>query len=176
MKNLLLGILLLSSIATYATPVEQLVNIPYPIRYHKSIGMNAVSDGFNIIIGTELRDFINDEDQLGLVILHEAHHNSLEHGKQRLKEVYEMCGQYTTKESARVCVDLYKSISFAKQQQREREADMGSFLVGKKIGYTSEVCKIFNKFKDVLGEVPDYAEHPKFKERYDTCIRVFTEE
>ena len=177
MKKLILLLLVLSSVVSIAAPVEKLVRIPYPIRYHESVGFNAVADGYNIVIGTELKDYINDEDQLGLIILHEAHHNSLSHIQDREKEVAEYCkkGLYNkaTKSYDSLCYQLYNSIFYMKNQERELTADYASFLVAKKIGYTDKVCSVFIKLMIIHGDTGGgTTSHPKLSDRYSNCMRV----
>lgn len=172
MKRALAYIIIITNLLVctliHAKPVTELVRIDYPITYIE--GFTALSTGTDIKIGKDLAAILT-EDELGIVILHEAYHNVLRHSEKTRDEVNEFCN-YTNSQSEYItCANFHQAIKFEYYQQQEREADLGSFRTGKRIGYTQDVCNLFVKLRRRLGETSNYTTHPKFSERYETCMR-----
>jgi hypothetical protein len=169
LKRLLLILLLITTLKTNSTPVQELVNIPYPITY--TSGYEAYSDGYNIVIGLSLITYIGDINQIGLVILHEAYHNRLNHGYKISNNIKKKCG--LTGQSAQICSDNYRVVNYLELQRYEREADMGAFLTGKLIGYTAKDCDVFPKLKLLVGDDTNkYSTHPTLLSRYKMCRSI----
>lgn len=175
-KIILSLLILFTSSIVYSKDVTELVNIPYPIRYHKSAGFNAYSDGFNVVIGTELRDYINDENQTGLIILHEVYHNVLNHQKKHEQEVMKFCfndkNTIPDNNILQSCIKLYEQIHYTQLQEWELEADNLAFLTAKRIGYDSTVCNLFIKLKAIIPNENQYSSHPLLNNRFNNCMNI----
>lgn len=176
MRKLLLSALLLAmALSANAVPVQELVQIPYPISY-KDIGINAYAQNGEIVVGKDLAKYIDNEDQIGLIILHEAHHLALRHAERMSSKIMKFCENYPMNTQADMtnCMNMHKAIYPNVYQDMEREADLGAFLVAKEIGYSTRVCNLFLKIKAILGDSAGGAgtTHPSLDERYSTCLEV----
>jgi hypothetical protein len=170
MKKLLLSILILSSLGAYAKPITDLVDIPYPIKM--TVGYKAYTDGKSISIGTDLWNDLSEEE-LGLVILHESYHIRLNHKERTIDDMAKFCNvPITDQQKYNTCWSLYKSIKYVKLQDMEHEADMGSFLTAKSVGYSTSACNIFLRLKERVGEPRLESSHPQYSVRYSRCIDI----
>jgi Zn-dependent protease with chaperone function len=175
MKKLFSLLIILSSIAVNAVPVTDLVKIPYDVSYSSTVGMNAFAKGNEIVIGTDLVNIVSSDEELGLIILHEAHHISLRHSERLSQGMSQFCSTYpmNTQSDVNNCISLYKFTYWEVFQDMEREADMGAFLVAKEIGYSARSCNILIKLLVRLGESGGHGTtHPSLSSRYEVCTKV----
>lgn len=171
MRIILLVICIFCTLESYARSVTELVRIDYPITYID--GFAALSNGSEIIIGKNLANMLT-ENELGIVVLHEAYHNLFRHSEKAIDEVNEFC-RYTNSQGEYItCINIHKAIKFEYYQQQERQADYGAFRTAKKIGYDKDVCNLFVKLRRRLGEVSNYATHPSFQSRYNKCVQILS--
>jgi len=122
----------------------------YRVRLAQSSAVNAYADGYNITITTGMMTFVENDEELALIIGHEMAHNTMGH-------VRKIIGNY-----------ILSGLSTRHTRQFESEADYVGLYFAKRAGYNIENVEDFwRRLALVNPKNLDHAKsHPTFPDRY----------